>query len=112
MTVLFEPASAIAAGLCLTARSIADGRTERHPRPCGWCDYDLPALERLIAGFEAWADRDPRTGVPRRFEVVVFQSQPGRLQDEQIVAAQAFEPIAAPMPEPAHDEEGPAWMRT
>jgi hypothetical protein len=111
VTVIFEPAAAIAAGICMTARTIAEGRTDRHPRPCGWCDWELDALRQMVDGFEAWANRD-KAGVPRRFEVVAFQSQPQRLQAEQVLAAQAFpEPVATPSAAPAHDsdEEGPTW---
>lgn len=120
MTVIFEPAAAIAAGLCLTARTIADGRTARHDRPCGWCAYPLEELRRMVAGFEAWAERD-RRDIPRRFEVVAFQSLPGRQQQALVLAAQDFppasaepapQPIADPPPPPAHepdDEGGPVW---
>ena len=59
MTVIDEPAAAIAAGRCLTARSLArkpgDVWTPSHPRTCGWCDYPLDVLGRLIEGFNAWA---------------------------------------------------------
>lgn len=90
MTVIFDPPAAIAAGICLTARTIADGRTARHPRPCGWCDWALDALRSMVAGFEAWADRDPKTGIPRRFEAVVFQSLPPREQAALVTGAQSF----------------------
>jgi hypothetical protein len=117
VTVIFEPAAAIAAGICLTARTIADNaRTDRHPRPCGWCDWDLSALRQMVNGFEVWTDRDAR-GVPRRFEVVQFQSLPQREQAELVLEAQAFPPLEQPttaaIAVPAHDvdEEGPAWLR-
>jgi hypothetical protein len=108
VTVIFEPASAVAAGICLTARLIADGRTDRHPRPCGWCDWPTDDLSRMLAGFEAWAERDEK-GVPRRLEVVQFQSLPGREQAELVLAAQSFpepEPVAVPAP-----DDGPEWLR-
>jgi hypothetical protein len=56
MAVIDDPAVAIAAGLCLTARSIDErGVTSQHDRPCQWCDYPLPELARLVDGYNQWA---------------------------------------------------------
>jgi hypothetical protein len=121
--VLFEPASAVAVGLCLTARTIAEGRTFRHPRPCGWCDYAIDDLRSMLDGFNAWADRDERTGAYRRFDAAAFQGLPGRQQAALVLEAQAFpdeppptirmvEALEAVPAGPAHDdEEGPTWKQ-
>lgn len=115
--VLFEPASAIAAGICLTARILADGRTERHPRPCGWCDYPPDALQRMVDGFNAWAGWSERTHTYQRHDARVFAELKPATQAAMVLEAQAFpapaEPVAeaeTPSPHEA-DEEGPAWLR-
>jgi hypothetical protein len=114
--VLFEPASAIAAGLCLAARTIAEGRSLRHPRPCGWCDYPVDGLRSMIDGFNAWAGWHEKRRTYERHDCRVFAELPARRQAELVLEAQAFpaaEPVAAVAAVPAHDadEEGPAWLR-
>lgn len=112
--VLFEPAAAVAVSICLTARTIADGRTDRHPRPCGWCDWPVEELQRMLAGFNAWAERDERSGRYGRHDAAVFQGLTRREQAELVLTAQAFpespvEPMATPDAPPAHvdEEDGP-----
>ncbi len=117
MTVIFEPASAIAAGLCLTARTITtDGRTARHPRPCGWCDYPIDDLRKLIDGFNAWAGWSERSHSYERHEARVFAELKVAEQMALVLEAQAFpaeEPVEAPVAATSHqdEQEGPAWMR-
>lgn len=113
--ILLEPASAIAAGICLTARTIAHGHTVRHPRPCGWCDYDVADLRTLVDGFNAWAGYNGRTYA--QLLARIFQGLPHREQVAQVLEAQSF-PAVEPMTEadsaPAHDgddEETPKWLR-
>lgn len=65
MTVIDEPAVAVAIGHCLTARSLADRRgaiTTQHPRPCAWCDFPLEYLDQLVKGFLAWAEPKDQGG--------------------------------------------------
>lgn len=116
--VLFDPPDAIAVSICIAARSLGKGLTSRHPRPCGWCDYELPDLESMLRGFNAWAGYDERAATYDRLEARAFQGLPARVQAEQVLAAQSF-PEAAPAvpmadlePAAAHDtddEEGPTW---
>jgi hypothetical protein len=106
MTVLFEPASAIAAGLCMTARIIAKGVTTRHPRACAWCDWPVDELGKLIAGFNEWAGYDERRGTYSRFDASVFQGLPRAEQERLVVAAQAFEAVETPTPPPSRCRRG------
>jgi hypothetical protein len=108
--VLFEPASAIAAGICLTARTISDGRTARHPRPCGWCTYEPDDLRAMVSGFNAWAGYDERAHTYDRLDARAFQGLPVREQQQLVLEAQAFPPDepAAAVPAVA---EVPEWMR-
>lgn len=99
--VLFEPASAIAAGLCLAARAISDGRTARHPRPCGWCDYPLVDLRAMVAGFNEWAGFSERTHTYERHDARVFAELRPADQAALVLEAQAFPDL----------EEGPSWLR-
>ncbi len=98
MSVIDEPAVAVAVALCLTARAIADARTARHPRRCGWCDYPTTELTRMVAGWNAWAGFDERHGTYERHEARVFQAMPRDQQIAAITAAQSFEPDAPPEP--------------
>lgn len=116
MTEQLEPASAVAAGICLTARTIAAGITARHPRACGWCDYEPTELRSMLDGFVASAGRNERTGAYRHHEAAVFQGLPSREQAALVLAAQSFpeppeQPVAAIQPTQAHedDEGGPVW---
>jgi hypothetical protein len=112
MTVLFEPASAIAAGLCLTARLLSNGVDKgRHPRPCGWCDYAVEELRQLVDGFNAWAGYDERRGTYSRFEASVFQGLPASEQARLVLAAQAFEPMEPATATPADADPLPAFLR-
>lgn len=123
-----EPAAAIAAARCLTARTIArrvgDTWTESHPRECSWCDLPLDFLRDAIDGWNAWAGAEDRGHgvVFRRYDAQAFAELSRQHPDEaerQIVAAQGFtEPAEDPLPEastpPAHqpdpvDEELAAW---
>ena len=127
MTVIDEPAAAIAAGRCLTARSLArkpgDVWTVSHPRTCGWCDYPPDVLRRLIEGFNAWAGWAERSRSYERHDARVWAESARRDPDaaeRQIVAAQGFQPTEpvdgpvahdpeAPPPAPPVDEELAAW---
>lgn len=116
MTVVFEPAEAIAAGLCLTARTIAKGVTNRHPRPCGWCEYSIDELRQLIEGYNAWAGYKERGGTYERHEARLFQGLPRAEQARLVEIAQAFpsvpEAVKAQPPPPADAPaaQGPAWF--
>lgn len=47
-----DPAVVIAMNLCAVARNpwvVRNQINERHPGPCGWCDYPLLELHRAIA---------------------------------------------------------------
>lgn len=123
MTVLFDPASAIAASLCLTARTIDSKRPmSRHPRPCGWCDYSLDELRQMVDGFNAWAGFRERSGTYERHDARVFAERPRAEQARLILDAQAFPEDAPatppvntvamepPIEPPADAEEGPSWL--
>lgn len=118
MNVIDEPADAVAAGRCVTARSIADGVTSQHPRRCGWCDYPLTDLNRMVDGFNQWADFNNRHGTAARYDVRAFAELPRTRQLELIEAAQGLEPerIAVPdptppPPEPSQPDTEVAWLR-
>lgn len=103
MTVIFEPAAAIAASRCLTAHSIdpVHARTSAHPRRCGWCDTPVEGLRQMVEGFNDWAGFDLRRNSYARHEVRVFVDLPRAEQERQIVTAQELEP------EPAKE---PPWL--
>jgi hypothetical protein len=115
--VLFDPASAIAAGICLTARSVAPRTVDRHPRPCGWCDYSPDELRQMIDGFNAWAGFSERSGTYERHDARVFAELPRAEQARLVLEAQAFPPERAMerSPEPPADateaDMTPSWMR-
>jgi hypothetical protein len=48
-----DPAEVVAMNLCVLARTPqivrVVGVTNRHPGPCGWCDYPIAELHRAIA---------------------------------------------------------------
>jgi hypothetical protein len=118
MTVIFEPAAAIAAGLCLTARVVDQrGETARHGRRCGWCDYSTDDLRQLVEGYNAWAGYDERRGTYGRHEARVFQGLARAEQQRLIEEAQAFGPpppepvVPAPAP-PADADPLPAFLRS
>lgn len=95
MTVIDEPAAAIAASRCLTARSIAtrpgDERTAQHPAPCDWCDFPLAYLAELVAGFNEWAGWRERSRTYERHDARVFAELPRAEQERRIVAAQGID---------------------
>jgi hypothetical protein len=112
VTVIEEPADAIAAGLCLAARTLSPkAETNRHPRPCGWCVWDLDALRQLVDGFNRWAGYSERSGTYDRHDARVFQDLPAAEQRRLVLIAQDF-PDASPepdeiVPEPPAEEEAP-----
>lgn len=116
MAVIFEPAAAVAAGICLVAREFNDGRDRRHPRPCGWCDYPLEVLRSMVDGFNAWAGFDERKGTYTRFEARQFQGLPHRQQSELVLEAQSFPDYGSGDPQPdvaaaaADPAEEPVWV--
>lgn len=107
MSVLFEPAAAIAAAICIAARTLEV--TTRHPRRCAWCDWPLDELERMVDGFNAWAGYDERRGTYRQFDASAFQGLPRTEQQRLVAEAQALQPDP-PLPTDAV-EEGPSWLR-
>lgn len=127
MAVIDEPAVARAIDRCLAARSLADRRgpvTRVHPRPCGWCDYPLDELRRLLEGFNAWAGWDERRRTYERHDVRVWAEAARRdpaAAEAAICSAQDFaqpvttttEPSAreprAPATAPPVDPELEAW---
>lgn len=115
MTVLFEPASAVAAGICLTARTLTrDGiHPPRHPRPCGWCDYPLDALRSMLEGYNEWAGFKERSRTYERHEARVFQDLSAARQAELVLEAQSFPPLPEPVeavPTPADPDALPAFF--
>ena len=99
MTRLEDPASAVAASLCVGARMPGGtGATRRHPRRCGWCDWPPAELSRMVEAFNLTAGRDERRGTWARHDVRVFTSLPRAEQEALVAATQGFEPEAAPRP--------------
>jgi hypothetical protein len=48
-----DAASAVAAAIChLSRESSPLAVSGRHPARCGWCDYDVTDLARLVAEFD------------------------------------------------------------
>lgn len=109
MTVIFEPAAAIAAAICIAARTLDS--VARHPRPCGWCDWPLEELRRMVDGFNTWAGYDERRGTYRQFDAQVFQGLPHSEQERRIVEAQALKPMEPIAPPPADADPLPAFLR-
>jgi hypothetical protein len=113
MTVLFEPASAIAASICIAARTLSS--VARHPRPCGWCDWPVAELRGMVDGFNAWAGYDERRGTYRQFDAAAFQGLPRVEQRRLVLEAQAFpdqaEPAQAPPAPPPDADPLPAFLR-
>lgn len=119
MSVIDEPAAAVAASLCLTARVIADHAvTTRHPSRCGWCDYPVTELAAMVDGFNAWAGFDERNGTYQRHDARIFAELPRERQRALVIEAQAFEveeppppePMDAPAAPPADAAEVPSWL--
>lgn len=96
MSVIDEPASAVAAALCLVARN-NDGVTSRHPRRCGWCDYPTDELVRMVDGFNTWAGFNDRRRTYERHDARVFAELPPARQAELVLAAQGFDPEPEPV---------------
>lgn len=112
MSVIDEPAVAVAASRCLTARTVArragDEWTPSHPRTCAWCDYPTAALARLVDGFNAWAGAKDVEGrrVYARYDVQRFAEEARRhpdLAEAQIVEAQGLVAEISPRPLPPPD---------
>jgi hypothetical protein len=99
--VLFDPAAAIAAGHCLTARSIDEKRrtTRAHPRRCAWCEYSAAELRQMVDGHNAWSGYRESTRTYERHDARVFAELPRERQQELVVEAQGFafvdEPVAS-----------------
>lgn len=101
VSVIDEPAAAIAAGRCVTARSLDTGRgaiTAQHPRRCAWCDYPLADLSRMVEGWNHWADGKDhgRSTVYARHDAQLFAERSRRdpVEAERlIVDAQGLEPL-------------------
>ena len=93
MTAAMSPAEAIAIGLCILARTVGDGITRRHDRPCGWCIYPVPELRRSVESWNTWAGFDPRRGTYEQHEARVFADLPRARQEELVLAAQSFEAV-------------------
>lgn len=104
MSVIDEPAAAIAAGRCVTARSLDTGRgavTAQHPRRCAWCDYPLADLARMVEGWNQWADGKDRgrSTVYARHDAQLFAERSRRDPAEAerlIVDAQGLEDVPGP----------------
>lgn len=101
MTAVLDPASAVAAGICVSARLRAtEGRravTARHPiQGCGWCDWPL---EALIAAVEEFDPDGP--------EARTFAGLRRERQEAMVLAAQA---IPEPPARPAAPAAEPGWF--
>jgi hypothetical protein len=82
--------------------------TRAHPRPCGWCTWDLPELRAGLDAYNAWAAPAGRDHVSRQHLVRVFGELPPDRREALIVEAQAFpppKPEPEPTPEPAPEPE-------
>jgi hypothetical protein len=112
MSVILEPASAVAAGICLAARTIGKPPgilRGRHPRPCGWCDYPVEDLRRLVDGYNVWAGFSERSRTYERHDARVFAELPAAVQAELVLAAQDFPALEAG---PERDPDPlPAFLR-
>jgi hypothetical protein len=109
--VLFDPAAAVAAGHCLTARSVDPERrtTSVHPRRCAWCEYSADELARMVDGFNVWSGYRERTRTYERHDVRIFVELPAARQQELVIAAQGFEfAVEPPTEEPVTAAPTPA----
>jgi hypothetical protein len=113
MSRIDDPASAVAASLCLLARRLDErGITPRHPRPCDWCVWPIAVLVEMVEAFNAAAGYDPRRGTYAndRHDVRVFGSAPRADQVAQVTAAQGLEPMDIAAAAPVDEEDLP-WLR-
>ena len=96
MTIDDAP-SAIAAGLCVAARSRKGSTTKLHPRRCGWCELPVGELAEAVAAFNLAAGFvDARYGVSaRRPDVQRFLELPPAERERLIAEAQELEPEPA-----------------
>lgn len=92
MAAIDEPASAVAAALCLAARDRTNRVTSRHAGRCGWCDWPAEELTSMVAGFNTWAGFDERRGTYGRHDARVFAELPRERQAELVAMAQSIEP--------------------
>ena len=80
MTTL-DPASAVAAAICHLSREASPiGVSERHPGTCGWCDYPVEQLRRMVRDFDV-------TSRP----AMQFRLLPGEAQRRLVREAQAID---------------------
>ena len=87
--MIFEPADAIAAGICVAARAINErGVTSAHPQRCAWCDHALDQLARRVEGFIAWAGWNEATQTYARSNVRAFAELPRDEQRRLVIEAQ------------------------
>src|SRR5450830_516562 len=101
MSRIDDPASAVAASLCLLARTTDDrGRTRRHPAECGWCIWPVPVLAEMVEAFNTAAGYDARRGTYAhgRHDVRTFGAASRADQVAQVTEAQSLEPMAPPAP--------------
>ena len=93
MSRIDDPASAVAASLCVIARSVlvTVPVTNRHPSACGWCDYPAPVLSGMVADFNYRAGYDQKHGTYARHDVRVFAALPRAEQVALVAEAQALE---------------------
>lgn len=122
MAVIDEPAAAVAAARCLSARTLArrpgDEWRPTHPRRCAWCAYEPATLSGMLDGWNAWsgAKERGRATVYERYSAQAFselQRRDPAEAERQIVEAQGLEaePMEAQAPGPAHDSEDvTAWL--
>lgn len=79
--MLLDPQAAVAAAICHLSRETSPiAVSERHPVRCGWCDWPLPELRRLVAEFDT-------TTRP----VTQFRLLPAAAQRKLVTEAQAIE---------------------
>lgn len=85
---VLDPPSAAAVAICHLTRAGAESPVKavsrRHPRRCGWCDYSVADLARMLAGFDHHGPEANR-----------FRRMPVNAQVRLTTTAQSFEEAVA-----------------
>ena len=80
-----DPSAAVAAAICHLSRVTSPvAVSSRHPGRCGWCDWPLPELQRVVAEYQV-----------NSREVFAFRRLSGDAQRKLVTEAQAIEEPAA-----------------
>ena len=82
--MLLDPQAAVAAAICHISRTVSPVNvTQRHPGRCGWCDWPVDELARIVRDFDVTTSA-----------VASFRRLPREVQARLVSEAQAVEDAA------------------